>query len=52
MSLKIKLTHSASLLCRCSYKSSLLLCEQGKRSRQPSEGAGVGVAEVLADNEG
>lgn len=48
MSLKIKLTHSASLLCRCNYKSSLSLCEQGKRSQQPSEGA----AEGLADDEG
>lgn len=47
MSLKIKLTHSASLLCRCNYKSSLSLCEQGKRSQQPSEG----VAEGLADDE-
>lgn len=48
MSLKIKLTHSASLLCHCNYKSSLSLCEQGKRSQQPSEGA----AEGLADDEG
>lgn len=48
MSLKIKLTHSASLLCCCNYKSSLSLCEQEKRSQQPSEG----VAEGLADNEG
>lgn len=47
MSLKIKLTHSASLLCRCNYKSSLSLCAQGKRSQQPSEG----VAEGLTDDE-
>lgn len=48
MSLKIKLTHSASLLCCCNYKSGLSVCEQGKRSQQPSERA----AEGLADNEG
>lgn len=48
MSLKIKLTHSASLLCCCNYKSSLSVCEQGKNSQQPSKGA----AEGLTDNEG
>ena len=36
-SLKIKLTHSASLLCSCNYKSSLSLCEQGeKRASGPA----------------
>lgn len=39
MSLKIKLTHSASLLCRCNYKSSLLLCERGEeRASGPVRG--------------
>lgn len=41
MSLKIKLTHSASLLCRCNYKSSLSLCEQEKKSQQRGGGRGA-----------
>lgn len=45
MSLKIKLTHSASLLCNCNYKSALLLCEwesneQVVKGKRKGEGGG------------
>lgn len=42
-SLKIKLTHSASLLFRCSYKSTLSHCERGEKR---------GTAEVFAGRRG